>query len=130
MQVVDGVEMLGVREAAAYVRRTPETVRRWVWTGSVSAQRDGNRLLVSRRELDAALGMDDAPALSLQAWARPSPMAPGHRRPIWCWRTARLATAAEVGIVVDASVHTLLTGIRRQRWTGAESDTAFGRLRT
>lgn len=53
MIVVDGVEMLDVREAAATTRRTPETIRRWVWTGRVSSVKRGNRLLVPRAEVDA-----------------------------------------------------------------------------
>ena len=55
MLLVDGVEMLEVRAAADYVGRTPETVRRWVWSGRVSSVRRGNRLLVPRSELDGAV---------------------------------------------------------------------------
>lgn len=71
MMVVDGVEVLDVREAADYVRRTPETVRRWVWSGRLSARRKGNRLLVARHELDALIG--PAAPLSLGAWASALP---------------------------------------------------------
>ena len=52
MVVVDGVEMLDVREAAQAADRTPETVRRWIWSGRLAAKRHGNRLLVTRHDLE------------------------------------------------------------------------------
>jgi len=55
MIVVDGVEMIDVREAAALVGRTPETVRRWVWSGRVPARRSGNRLLLDHGEVLATV---------------------------------------------------------------------------
>jgi excisionase family DNA binding protein len=74
MQSVDGVEVLDVREAAAYIGRTPETVRRWVWSGRVAASRQGNRLLIARRALDAAVsGVPLTAALSLREWAASTP---------------------------------------------------------
>ena len=48
MIVIDGVEMVDVREAAQLAGRTPETIRRWVWSGRLSATRSGNKLLVPR----------------------------------------------------------------------------------
>lgn len=69
MLTVDGVEVLDVREAAAYVSRTPETVRRWIWTGRVPATRQGNRLLVRRADLDALSGRGPAAPLTLAEWA-------------------------------------------------------------
>lgn len=56
MIVVDGVEMVDVREAARLVGRTPETVRRWVWSGRLASIRHGNRLLLERAALAAAAG--------------------------------------------------------------------------
>jgi excisionase family DNA binding protein len=44
-------DLLSIRQAAALVHRTPETVRRWVWSGRLPAQRDGRRLLVARADL-------------------------------------------------------------------------------
>ena len=52
MIVVDGVEMLEIREAAELARRTPETIRRWVWSGRLNARKSANRLLVARADLD------------------------------------------------------------------------------
>ncbi|MBK5307551.1 MAG: helix-turn-helix domain-containing protein [Frankiaceae bacterium] len=73
MLVVDGVDVMEVREAAAYVGRTPETVRRWVWSQRVSSVRRGNRLLIPKHELDAALGRSSGPSAgpvpSLREWA-------------------------------------------------------------
>jgi len=61
--------MLGVRAAADLVGRHPETVRRWVWSGRLSARREGSRLLVARRDVEALAGTGRAPAVSLAAWA-------------------------------------------------------------
>ena len=72
MLSVDGVDVLDVREAAEYVQRTPETVRRWVWSGRLSAVRQGNRLLIPRAELDAAVSEAGSAPLSLQEWAQSS----------------------------------------------------------
>lgn len=71
MLVVDGVEMVDVREAAQLAQRTPETVRRWVWSGRLPATRHGNRLLISRQTLDDLLdgGTAAGADLTLQAWA-------------------------------------------------------------
>lgn len=43
--------MVDVREAARLAGRTPETVRRWTWTGRLRAVKEGNRLLVSKAEV-------------------------------------------------------------------------------
>jgi excisionase family DNA binding protein len=59
--LIDGVDMLEVREAASLARRTPETVRRWVWSGRLSAVKKGNRLLVRRDELDALIQGETGP---------------------------------------------------------------------
>lgn len=69
MLTIDGVDVLDVREAADYVGRTPETVRRWVWSGRVSALRRGNRLLIARAELDAAVSDQGPDRLTLREWA-------------------------------------------------------------
>lgn len=65
--------MVEVREAALLVRRTPETVRRWVWAGRLTAVRQGNRLLLPRADLlRLASGTDGAAERapgSLAAWA-------------------------------------------------------------
>lgn len=74
MIVIDGVEMVGVREAARLAGRTPETVRRWVWSGRVVARKEGNRLLVPRSDIEAmGSGRADDGAeepLTLGEWAR------------------------------------------------------------
>jgi len=58
-------DLIDVRSAAAIVHRHPETIRRWVWAGRLSAQRQGNRLLVARAEVEAMA----APPISLAGWA-------------------------------------------------------------
>lgn len=73
MVVVDGVEMIDVREAAALAGRTPETVRRWVWSGRLACRRSGNRLLIARADVErisaGSVPSLPAPASSLQQWA-------------------------------------------------------------
>lgn len=40
-----------MREAALRVGRTPETVRRWIWSGRLSARKRGNVLYIAERDL-------------------------------------------------------------------------------
>ena len=54
--------MIGVREAARLTSRTPETVRRWVWSGRLEATKEGNRLYVSRTAVAALVGTTGEPA--------------------------------------------------------------------
>jgi excisionase family DNA binding protein len=54
----DPIGMLTVRDAAEEVGRTPETIRRWVWSGRLPATRRGNRLTVARDDLQRASGTD------------------------------------------------------------------------
>jgi hypothetical protein len=63
-------DLLDVRHAAALVGRHPETVRRWVWSGRLSARREGNRLLVARGEVEALAGNGRHGTVSLAEWAR------------------------------------------------------------
>lgn len=58
-----------MRRAAALVGRHPETVRRWVWSGRLPAQRRGNRLLVARADVEALAASEGGAATSLAAWA-------------------------------------------------------------
>jgi excisionase family DNA binding protein len=64
-----GVEMIDVRGAATLVRRHPETVRRWVWSGRLAAQRQGNRLLIARADVEAIAFGEGRPPTSLATWA-------------------------------------------------------------
>ena len=56
MLVLDGVEVLDVREAARLARRTLETVRRWIWFGQLPARGHGNKLLGTRADPDDLTG--------------------------------------------------------------------------
>lgn len=70
MIVIDGVEMVGVQEAARLVGRTPETIRRWVWSGRVSATKQGNKLFLRRSDLPIAPSSDRPRRdLALHDWA-------------------------------------------------------------
>jgi excisionase family DNA binding protein len=61
--------MLDVRAAAGLARRHPETIRRWVWSGRLTAEREGNRLLVSRADVEALAASEGRAAIGLAAWA-------------------------------------------------------------
>jgi excisionase family DNA binding protein len=69
MLIMDGVEMVDVQEAAALTRRTPETVRRWVWSGKIEAVKSGNKLYVAKAAVLDESGDSSAPGLSLAEWA-------------------------------------------------------------
>ncbi|MGB9482645.1 MAG: helix-turn-helix domain-containing protein [Candidatus Dormiibacterota bacterium] len=66
----DGTALIDVREASRLTGRSPETVRRWVWSGKLAANRQGHRLLISRSEA-LALGAAGSRILptSLAEWA-------------------------------------------------------------
>lgn len=68
MIVIDGVEMVDVREAARLARRTPETIRRWVWSGRLDAVKTGNRLLIARSQILEVEPDPPAPAGTLTDW--------------------------------------------------------------
>src|SRR2546427_10724460 len=62
--------MLDVNEAARVAGRSPETVRRWVWSGKLAARRQGRRLMISRDDLAALIADTGAQAgLTLAEWA-------------------------------------------------------------
>lgn len=73
MIVINGVEMLDVQEAARRARRTPETIRRWVWTGRVRAVKEGNKLFLAASDIPRAGSEAEqgagATGTSLAAWA-------------------------------------------------------------
>lgn len=78
MIVVDGVAMVDVREAAALSRRTPETIRRWVWSGRLRSVKSGNKLFVARADVaPAPQAADNTRALTLGAWATLLPSSEG-----------------------------------------------------
>lgn len=46
-------KLISVREAAAEYGRNAETVRRWIWSGKLPAQKLGNQLFIKRSDLQA-----------------------------------------------------------------------------
>lgn len=50
--------MLTVPDAAARVNRNPETIRRWIRSGRLRAQRVGTQHIIEERDLDDAIGAD------------------------------------------------------------------------
>jgi excisionase family DNA binding protein len=51
-------EEVDVVAAAAIAGRSAETVRRWVWSGRLRAHKRGNKLLISRADLERLLRSD------------------------------------------------------------------------
>lgn len=47
---------LTVPEAARRVGRSPETIRRWIWSGRLPSEKVGNQHLVDMEALDALAG--------------------------------------------------------------------------
>lgn len=74
-------DMLDVRTAAALAHRNPETVRRWVWSGRLAAQRRGRRILVARADVEALAGKAATYGhVSLAEWAQRAQAPPQHVR--------------------------------------------------
>jgi excisionase family DNA binding protein len=48
-----GDRLISVREAAKLCRRNAETVRRWIWSGKLPAQKLGNQLFIKLSDLDS-----------------------------------------------------------------------------
>ena len=58
-------------QAASLTGRSPETIRRWVWSGRLRAGKRGNKIFIDRGDLEAAagtVGLRDA--ISLGSWLR------------------------------------------------------------
>jgi len=52
--------MLTVAEAARRTGRHPETIRRWIWSGRIRAEKVGGRHLIPESELERADGVEAA----------------------------------------------------------------------
>lgn len=64
-------DLVDVQEAAVVAGRSPETVRRWVWSGQLRARKHGRRLMIARTELDAFISLrPEGHAVSLAEWLR------------------------------------------------------------
>jgi excisionase family DNA binding protein len=74
------VELLDVQQAARIVGRTPETVRRWIWSGRLPAVKSGNKLLIDRADLAAIDPAGTSDELSLAAWATAARTSAGRGR--------------------------------------------------
>ena len=60
---------LTINAAAALVDRSPETVRRWVWSGRLKARKSGRHLLVPRAEVEALrASAPSSKRLTLREW--------------------------------------------------------------
>ena len=55
MDVSYAEELMSVREASKESGRNTETVRRWIWSGKLSAQKLGNQLFIKRSDWEIFL---------------------------------------------------------------------------
>jgi len=53
MTEIPDSELLSVREAARACGRNPETIRRWIWSGKLPAEKLGNQLFVRRSAFES-----------------------------------------------------------------------------
>ena len=53
MVIKDKGEKITVRQAAKECGRNPETIRRWIWSGKLAAEKTGNQLFIKKTELDS-----------------------------------------------------------------------------
>jgi|WetSurMetagenome_2_1015567.scaffolds.fasta_scaffold176298_3 excisionase family DNA binding protein len=51
METAPEDKLISVRDAAKECGRNPETVRRWIWSGKLPAEKLGNQLFVKKSEL-------------------------------------------------------------------------------
>lgn len=62
-------EEITINDAAGLVHRSPETVRRWVWSGRLRARKSGRNLMVPRRDVEVLAAEHGSPkTLTLQEW--------------------------------------------------------------
>ena len=60
-----------VLEAASLTGRSAETIRRWVWSGRLKADKRGNKILIGRSDLEALVGTSGLrSARSLADWLK------------------------------------------------------------
>jgi excisionase family DNA binding protein len=74
-----GNMMLTVPEAAARSNPRPETIRRWIRSGRLRAQRVGAQNMIDERDLLALLETDDVPGVPEQLRTFPD----GFPQPNW-----------------------------------------------
>ena len=62
-------ERLSVREAAKACGKNAETIRRWIWSGKLPAEKLGNQLFVKQSDLKVLPGKDEDYA-RVEDWMR------------------------------------------------------------
>jgi excisionase family DNA binding protein len=67
---VAGSEEIDVIGAAAIAGRSAETVRRWVWSGRLRAYKRGNKLVISRADLERLLRSGGVTRPTLTEWLK------------------------------------------------------------
>jgi excisionase family DNA binding protein len=74
---VTAVQEITVREAAHRTHRSPETIRRWIWSGRLPAIKRGNTYYVDVAHLD---GLAVELGAAAQVPGPPGPVQPGSLR--------------------------------------------------
>ena len=89
------VPEITVREAAYRTRRSPETIRRWIWSGRLPAIKRGNTYYVDVAHLD---GLAVEMGAASHAPASPGPVQPGSLRAwladVVTWKSGLAAAGA------------------------------------
>jgi excisionase family DNA binding protein len=62
--------MITVPEAAKRAGRDPETIRRWIRSGELRAQKVGTHHVIEEEDLEALLGEDQLPVPTEWGWDR------------------------------------------------------------
>jgi excisionase family DNA binding protein len=63
-------KLISVREAAIECGRNVETVRRWIWSGKLPAQKLGNQLFIKRSDLQASRLNDKVAKQKTSNWPK------------------------------------------------------------
>jgi excisionase family DNA binding protein len=89
------VQEITVREAAHRTHRSPETIRRWIWSGRLPAIKRGNTYYVDVAQLD---GLAVEMGAAVHAAATPGPVDPGSLRAwladLGTWKSGLTAAGA------------------------------------
>lgn len=108
--VNDQDSLISVKDAARECGRNPETVRRWIWSGKLPAEKLGNQLYVRRTALEGYLREASAAGeADLKAAAAPAPLQNGTAGP------DVLGTAGEPAAVVRGGRAALISRMGQLR---------------
>ncbi len=67
---MSNADHIDVASAAAIAGRSAETVRRWVWSGRLRANKSGKKLLIVRADLERLLRADGSSKPTMAEWLK------------------------------------------------------------